>query len=248
MQITIGTIPRAFVGLHETKQKNALISWLYIKPRPEIILLCDDPGVKSASQKFGCKFIPDIKRNPEFNNVPLISDAFSRLQLEATRDTICFMNTDIIVLEGLVKAAEQVAGELSQFVIVGQRWDVDISLPVDFSSSWKSRIRDRVTQAGNLHAACGIDYFLFSRGTIPEIPPFVVGSPGWDNWIIQELLRRDIPVIDATKTISVVHQDAGRGWPAKGTEYNRELAGGNGHGGFISDSTWILDEKGLRRK
>ena len=245
--LTIGTVPRAFTGLHKIKQENALNSWVRIEPRPEIILLCDDPGVERAAQEFGCKFVPDIVRDVKYNNVPLISDAFLRLQESATGDIICFTNADIIHLSGMMDAIKRVMDAKSQFIIVGQRWNLNITEAIEFNVGWDVRLENRARSLGTQHAVSAIDYLIFTRDTLPQMPPFLVGCPGWDNWLVASALQMKIPVVNATKSIFCVHQDNGRKWPLLGVEYNRDLAGNNGSKGHISRATWILDKQGLIR-
>ena len=52
-----------------------------------------------------------------------------------------------------------------------------------------------------------IDYFVFPRGMMTEIPPFVIGRPCYDNWILWMVRHRGIPLIDATRAAPVVHQN-----------------------------------------
>ena len=39
------------------------------------------------------------------------------------------------------------------------------------------------------------------------MPPFIIGRPGWDNWMIYHCRMNDIDVIDATSSITAVHQN-----------------------------------------
>lgn len=247
MQITIGTIPRAFEGLHKIKQENAIRSWLQLQPTPKIILLSDDKLVDHAAQKFGCQQIV-INRHPKLGGRPQMDSAFRKLQELAQTDVIGFINTDIILVSGVIKTIEQVVEKFEQFLIIGQRHNINIDYSLNFSTGWKKNLHHKVDNDDTLHGPSGIDYFFFPRGTIPELPPFLVGCPGWDNWIIQQLLILDIPIIDATENITCIHQDEGRGWPNDGTRYNRKLAGNNGNGGHISDSQWVIHGKKLRRR
>ena len=134
--------------------------------------------------------------------------------------------------------------QFDQFIAVGQRWDLGISEALTFENGWEEELDKRAREEGSLHPACGIDYFAFTRGAIPDMPDFLVGSPGWDNWTVQNALRRNVPVVDVTKGVTCIHHDHKKCWPAEGTKHNRNLAGGDGHGGFISDSSWLYLAKG----
>ena len=40
-----------------------------------------------------------------------------------------------------------------------------------------------------------------------KIPDFIIGRPGYDNWLIWSIRRRLLPVIDASHDIKVIHQN-----------------------------------------
>jgi hypothetical protein len=86
-----------------------------------------------------------------------------------------------------------------------------------------------------LETPSAIDYFLFPAGTgLWEIPPFAVGRPGWDNWMIYHAISRRLPVIDVTAGVLALHQNhgyqhvpmqRGHAWEGPEADYNRRLAG-----------------------
>ena len=53
-----------------------------------------------------------------------------------------------------------------------------------------------------------LDYFITTHSGYPwrSIPNFVVGRVGYDNWLVVTAIRRNISVIDATLTLSALHQ------------------------------------------
>jgi hypothetical protein len=77
----------------------------------------------------------------------------------------------------------------------------------------------------------GMDWFAFRKGTITDIPHFIVGRSGWDNWMIYHFRSRRIPVIDATGYVVVIHpnhdynhvpQSNGNGWrKCPESDYNK---------------------------
>ena len=51
---------------------------------------------------------------------------------------------------------------------------------------------------------------LFDNGSNPtfkNIPKFAIGRWGWDNWLIWNMRRKGIPIIDGTNMIDVIHQN-----------------------------------------
>jgi hypothetical protein len=65
----------------------------------------------------------------------------------------------------------------------------------------------RAQQEGRLHRASGSDYFIFPRDCFADMPAFAIGRAGWDNWMIYAGRRNGWPVIDATPTIMIIHQN-----------------------------------------
>lgn len=93
--------------------------------------------------------------------------------------------------------------------MVGRRWDADIRQPVDFDApEWQERLREKVRSEGHQRPAQWIDYFAFSRGMYHRnTPPFVIGRPGWDNWLVWKARASRAAVVDASQTVLAVHQN-----------------------------------------
>lgn len=140
--------------------------------------------------------------------------------------------------------------------MVGRRWNVDIERAWDFGTDdWQTRLRDHVMRSGSLYSASAIDYFVFTRGLWGSIPPFAIGRPGWDNWMIYRARFLGVPVINATSTVMAVHQNHDYSHNASGktgifegpeAKRNRALSGGSKHFFSIVDATWSLTPRWLR--
>ncbi|MEM4297001.1 MAG: glycosyl transferase family 2, partial [Nitrososphaerota archaeon] len=63
--ITLFACPRSFTDEHIALiQTKAIQSWLLLEPRPQIILLGNEKGVKEISQEYDIEHIPDIEVSP----------------------------------------------------------------------------------------------------------------------------------------------------------------------------------------
>ena len=137
-----------------------------------------------------------------------------------------------------------------QFLLAGQRWNADLRRPIPFENPWWERDL-RATLAGvQLANDYWLDYFVLPRDTslIDDLPPFAVGRPMWDNWLVREARVRRMPVIDGTSCITAVHQrhdyshvpgGVGRSWEGPEAARNTELFGGGSIFG-IRDATHVL--------
>ena len=122
-------------------------------------------------------------------------------------DLLCIINSDMILMPDFVESARLVKGQRSQFVMLSQRWDLDVSQPFDFTADWESRLRNTVHAAASLHRPAGSDFFLFPKSCYADIPDFIIGRAGWDNWMIYKARHEGWPVIDCTPSVTIVHQN-----------------------------------------
>lgn len=254
--LSIFALPKAFKGHIGVIQSNAIQSWLQFRPSCEIILFGDDKGTADFAAKVGIKHVPDVERN-EYGT-PLVSSLFSTAQKIARHEIIGYVNADIILLSDFLEAVRQVREQ--QFVLIGRRWDLDVEEPLDFSNPhWEQQLRTYLAKEGKLHRRSGLDYFVFPLGRYHEIPPFAIGRTAWDNWLIYKARSLGLPVIEATKIITAIHQnhDYAR-FPTgdknhtegrrKGVEsqHNQELLGGWYYSYNLWDVTHILTPDGLK--
>ena len=247
------TIPKPFRGHIGLIQRNAIRSWTLLRPACEIILFGDDEGVAGVAQELGLRHVPEVARN-EFGT-PLINSIFERAEATASYRLLAYVNADIILVSDFVAAVRRIP--FRRFLMVGQRWDVDLDRPWDFSPGWETRVRAHVGHHGRLHPRLGIDYFVFSRGLWGSIPPFAIGRTVWDNWLIWRARERRAIVIDATEAVLAVHQNHDYGhipdgiegaWKGSEARRNLELAGGHQARGFtLDDATWMLPARGIVR-
>ena len=120
-----------------------------------------------------------------------------------------------------------------EFLLVGRRMDLDINWDISYDSGWYMDLIKLSEEEGKIHPT-GIDYFIFPKHLLTNIPPFVVGRGGWDNWMIYYGMKQSWPVIDLTSSLKVIHQNHDYhhlpgGAPHYGLEesqHNVELGGG----------------------
>lgn len=249
--ITLFSAPKPFTDPHiATIQRNAIKSWTLL-PEVEIILLGEEMGLAETSYKLGVKHISTVDRN--VNGVPLISSMFQLARENSTNPLLCIINADMILMPDFVEAAKQVMKLKDKFVLLSQRWDLDITEPVDFTEGWQNRLSSIVNRQGVLHRPAGSDFFLFPKSCYQDIPDFAIGRAGWDNWMIYKASKENWPVIDCTPSVMIVHQNhdyshlpGGRPhYEHPDTNENIRLAGGQAAVRYtILDSTHQLSKDG----
>lgn len=252
--ITIFTAPKAFTDSHiATIQRNAIQSWSHLDPQVEVLLVGDEPGMAEVAVEYRLCQLPGVACSP--GGTPLVSSIFALARQASQAPLLAYLNADILLLPDFVEAARQVSRLVERFLIVGQRWDLDVRTLLDFSPGWDGRLRSEVESRGRLHMPAGSDYFLFPRDVFGEIPDFTIGRAGWDNWMIFHARQQGWPVIDATPSIMVIHQDhdyshlpGGRPhYEHPESKVNQALAGGSANLYMVLDSDKQLVDGQMRR-
>lgn len=202
--ITIFTIPKAFIGHIDIIQNNAIQSWLKLEPKCEIILCGDEQGVAETAAFYGVQHLPYLEKNSY--GTPLVRSAFESVERVAANPILCYVNADIIFLQSLIDSVKLIT--FKYFLMIGQRWNLDIFVPIDFSHlGWEEPLIEGINNKGNLLTPYGCDFFIFPKEAKWDFPDFVVGRPGWDNWLIYRARSLQMPVIDITNATLVIHQN-----------------------------------------
>lgn len=253
--LTFFTTAKPFRGRDGIIQRNALRSWTTLHPRVEVILIGDEEGAAETAKELGLRRVARAERN-EFGTKRL-DFLFCQAQGIARYDLLCYINCDILLMKDFLDTVKRVRERHRQFLMVGRRWDIEITAPLSpGNKNWDSELRREVLRNGRRRGPQWIDYFVFKRGLYDsEIPPFVVGRVFWDNWLVWKALASNHAVIDASSAVLAVHQNHDYGYHPQGkqgvffgaeAERNYALAGGWRHLRTIADATEVLGEGGLR--
>jgi hypothetical protein len=252
--LTIFAAPKGFRGHIGVIQRNAIRSWTLLRPACEIILLGNDDGVADIAAEYGLRHIPDIARTTF--GTPLVSDLFKQAERSSDRAFFCYVNSDIILMSDFMQAMQRVVASSSRFLLVGHRWNVDVTVALDFEQDWEEQLRSQARTGGTLAGPSSIDFFAFPRGVFGEIPPFAIGRPRWDNWMLYRARSLRMPLIDATPVVMAVHQNhdyshhpQGKDGTRHGDEalINEKLAGDKLQMFTITDASHLLMPNKLRR-
>jgi len=216
--ITLFSAPKPFTDPHIALiQRNAIKSWTLL-PDVEVILLGEETGLAEIARELGVKHISTVERNA--NATPLISSMFQLARENSNSELLCIINADITLMSDFVKAARAIfsdgrvaegvsrpQGDLRNFVLLSQRWDLNVTQPIEFKEGWETRFREQVKANGKVHKPSGSDFFLFPLSSFLDVPDFAIGRAGWDNWMIYKARQEKWPVIDCTPSVMIVHQN-----------------------------------------
>ena len=214
--VTLFCSMKAFEGHNALIQNNALDNWKHL-PGVQVILLGNDPGSAEAAATRGFRHIPQIAVS-EYGT-PLLSAMFNTTQTVAGTPFVCYINGDILLPAGFAAKVRDVSERFEKFLMVGERWDLNITKSLSFANGSCDTSRLLRQYKGKRQVPTCIDYFAFPARMVDYMHDFRIGRPGWDNWLICETKRRGIPVVNASATLTVLHQNHGY----------HHVPGGNGY-------------------
>jgi hypothetical protein len=217
--ITFVCCPKPFLTEFYDIQNNAIKSWAKLECVNKIIICGNDYGVEEYANtllkeidrnKTEIMYIKNIETN-EFGT-PLVNCLFNIASDNSDRN-ICYINSDIILLSDFTDTFNAFITQnprQNDFLIVGQRWDWNNPEKIDFGDkNWEENVKTKSISDGKIHAPSGIDYFLCSKTTFPNMPPFAIGRYWWDNAIVGNAHKRNnVMSIDASKSVFAIHQNS----------------------------------------
>lgn len=252
--ITIFTSPKSFTKSHISLiQSNAILSWLNLGEEVNVFMIGDEPGMAEFAADTGVQHLTGVECNPL--GTPLVSSIFTLARQMSTSPLLAYVNADILLTPQFVEVARQVYSQAKQFLIVGQRYDLDQQLPLDFSVGWDLYLLSDAQIRGRLHPPAGSDYFVFPRSCFTDVPRFAVGRAGWDNWMLFHARSQGFPLVDASSAIVAIHQDHDYSHLPNGqphyrlpeTSENIRLAGGRRTIFTLADADFVIKNGLLQR-
>lgn len=252
--LSIFAFPKPFRGHIGMIQYNAISSWVKLHAESEIFLFGDEEGTAQAATEFRVHHVAQIARN-EFGT-PLLSEVFKKGRDLARHSIHCYVNCDIILGGRFVPAVERVSRWRKDFLMVGECWNLDVNDRIAMEQpEWEASFKSLVQQKGKPRGPDAIDYFVFPRELYQDLPPFALGRPKFDNWLIWKAQNLGAAVVDASDVITAIHQNhdyfhvGSKELRYQGDEARRnlELAGGVRHIYTISEASHRLLQDGIKR-
>lgn len=219
MSLTFICCPKPFFPQFKDIQNNAIMSWTKLLCVDKIIICGDDEGVEDYATNLiatnnnvpnKIEYIKKIEKNSY--GTPLVNFLFKLGADKSISGRVCYINADIILLKDFDETFQSFILQYPKqkdFLLIGRRWDWHNPTPIDFNNSeWQTIVSEKAKKDGEWHAITGIDYFIHSKTTYPNIPPFALGRFIWDNWIVGNAQNnKNVMTVDLTNTVFCIHQD-----------------------------------------
>lgn len=200
------------------------------------------------SEMKGVTFRPLKNTKTNKHGVPILGSMYMEVMRQCPfAKTYTYVNGDIIGTSEFVHTINAVL-HIGEFLMVGRRtnvkWDKKHSVK-HMNYSFDSHF-----EKGALFQTDAQDYFTVTKRAIDweSIPPFVIGRPAYDNWLVNHIYHNpSVALIDATKTVRMVHQTDEDGNGAHGgrmvksradKQYNRILGKGQWDHGRTTHAQW----------
>lgn len=200
----------------------------------------------SKMNKVTFEVIANAKTNK--HGVPILGDMYTKMfQKCPDAQTYTYVNGDIMGTTDFVETIEAVQS-IGDFLMVGKRTNVQWSEKHDAKHT--NFNFDTHFKRGALFRSDAQDYFTVTKNAIDwnQIPPFVIGRAAYDNWLVDHIYHNPkVALIDASKTISAIHQTDSEGNYAQGGKmaksssdrnYNRRIGKGKWDHGRTTNAEW----------
>jgi len=249
---TIFSCPKEFSSLFGIIQRNAINSWLNLNPTPKIILFgVENEEIKKEYNHDSISFV-SIEDLNEYKT-PYINKIFEKAMSLSITDTLCYVNSDIILFNDFNNTINNIS-KIKNYFGVGQRYNLDLDRVIDFKNF--DFLNKNFFDQATLDSYTGSDYFIFNKDTIKNIPNFLIGRTCWDNWLIYYASINNLNLIDCTNDIFCVHQkqdyshiktDTKNHYKGIERDYNLRQLGGLDKLYHIRDCKFILKNKEIKK-
>lgn len=201
-RLTIFCAPKPYSAAKDDMQRRALLSWLRLRPQPQVVLLGNDPSFLEVAREFPGAVSVDPNIDYNLYGVPLFHSMLARAQAADTPVSM-ILNGDIILLRDVMPALGRIHSSFDNYLMTAARWDVAEDFPFSFEAdAWgqggaseqerESEIWHYVRGQGSLHSYGGVDLWMWNNSPAPlfsgHMPPFAYGRGKFDNWFIHEAI------------------------------------------------------------
>ncbi len=205
---------------------NTIKAWGMLRPFIQPILYYDeplDPETANLLQRHGWWTAPVPK---SYQQLPIVRYMFTDAIKSIPASFYGYANSDILFDESLFLTlwGLRTNKSLGDFFLTGRRINFPMHIE-DVIGNLASVRRMASYNYVDLFIKEALDYFIVTKNGFAwdDIPNFVIGKRGYDNYLMTHAIQFSPMVIDATNTILGVHQSVGSGDYASHVGYNSHL-------------------------
>lgn len=224
LTVTIFSAPAAFSGSESDLNRQALLSWLHLSPRPHVVLLGNHSSLHQIAEEFPGLVTVEPNIDYSFTGVPLFHSMVARADAVDTNVTVLVQPT-VMLLQDFMPSLRKLAGTFTDWALVSQCLEIS-ELPFRFvhkgggivflehSVTGESMI-DRelasfVRSSGKLELQEGVNMWAWTVSVddplfVPPMPSFTYGAGYHDQWMARGFAKGSRIVVDATDALVGFH-------------------------------------------
>ena len=139
-RLAIFSAPKPFSDSHiDLIQRNALRSWKQMGSEVAVILVGDEEGIAEVAEDYSFLHLSKVKVNQ--HGTPLVSSIFSMAKEATQAPLMAYVNADIILFPETLRLAHEIAADEKDFLLLGQRYDLDLRRALEFGPGWAGELR-----------------------------------------------------------------------------------------------------------
>lgn len=226
LTVTLFSAPPAFTGNESDLNRQALLSWLHLSPRPQVVLLGNHSSLHQAAAEFPGLVTVEPNIDYTFTGLPMFHSMVARANAAITNVTVLVPPT-VMLLQDFMPGLRKLAATFpSEWALVAQRLEIS-DLPFRFvhkgggivflehSVSGEAMI-DRelasfVRTSGKLALLEGVNVWAWTVAFDAPLfgapmPSFTYGAGYHDQWMARALAQSGSRVVvDATDALVGFH-------------------------------------------
>jgi len=188
----------------EAVQISAFRSWRRIFPKSRILLFGDGVTWDTFAREEGLELAGPLPLGTEGGEV--IQFLFEKVSVLAGDGMAMYLNSDIFLDLSAPAAVASLESLRGPWLASARRcclsqWAGPV---LEKEVNWKM-FYARARKEGVWGEACAMDMFLFRKLSFQTMPAFLIGHMGWDNWMVYHARSQNIPVIDISKAMRLIH-------------------------------------------
>ena len=190
-------------------QHSAMYSWR--ANDIETFVPENEVGVKDACQGYSnMLLIPGVKRARDIgfpNQSPIVKDMIERALPLIKTPMVALINSDIIVLPDFAERIEKIIKKYGfDIYLVGTRDDIKLNISINSEESYQQVLKeDRKPYDRSTSSDIFITSKFMWRQIIHEMPEFILGRYGWDNWLHTIAEVKGFRKYNCTNALTTLH-------------------------------------------
>ena len=190
---------------------NTVKNWASFLPTIQPILFFTEQNstLTALAESYGWMVAPCPRVN-EYGT-PFLKNMYTKAYQLVSAPLYGFINGDILFDQSLLRTLHRLIVDLQYLnstLVTGRRWNYRVQNETSFDA-WTPRQVQQLAKSKNssLSRTDTEDYFFVTKD-FPwhEIKDVVIGRPAYDNYLVARSIQLNITTIDASDTITAMHQ------------------------------------------